>query len=52
MDMAIRHFRNVIEHTAPFTLKHLEVGPYFPVDFSPGDPIGFSHESDEFLKVP
>ena len=30
----------------------MEVGPYLPIDLFPGDAIGFSDVSYEFLKIP
>lgn len=32
--------------------KHSEVAPHLPVDFSPGNAVGFTDESDELFEVP
>ena len=50
--MAISHLRDVIERVAPLASEHLEIGPYFPVDLSPGDPVGFPDKCDKLLEVP
>ena len=52
MDMAISHLGNVVEIVASLTPKDLQVGPDFPIDFSPRDSIGFPNEGDKFLKIP
>ena len=50
--MAIAHLRDVVEGVTPLASEHLEIGPHFPVDLPPGDPVGFPDEGDELLEVP
>ena len=37
---------------APLTFENIEIRPDFPVDFSPGDSVGFSYECHKFLQIP
>jgi hypothetical protein len=52
MDVAIAHLGDVIENVAPLAPEDLKIGPNFPVDFSPGDPVGLSYEGDKLLEIP
>ena len=50
--MTITHLRDVVERVAPFASEYLEIGPHFPVDLPPGDPVGFPDKGDKLLEVP
>jgi len=50
--VTVAHFRNVVEDVAPVALEDVQVRPHFPVNLSPRDSVGFSHERHEFLEVP
>lgn len=52
MHLAVSHLRNMVVEVASLASEDLEIGPNFPVDFSPGNAIGLSNEGDELLKIP
>lgn len=52
MDITVTHFGDVVEHVAPIALENVEVGPNFPVDFPPRNPVGFSNKSYKLLEIP
>lgn len=42
----------MVEVITSLTPEHLEIGPHFPVDLSPGYSVGLPDEGDELLEVP
>mgnify|MGYP006154610629 CR=1 FL=1 len=42
----------MIINVASFASKNVKVGPYFPIDFTPGNSVCFSNESNKFLEIP
>ena len=52
MYMTVSQLRNMKIVGTPFTLEYVQIRPYLPVDFSPGNSVCFSHKSNEFLQVP
>lgn len=52
VDMAVAHFRDVVVLVASITLEDVKIRPDLPIYLSPGDPIGLSDKSYEFLEVP
>lgn len=52
MNVAVAHFCDVIVDVAPLTFENIEIAPYFPVYFTPGDSISFSHKSYKLLEIP
>ncbi len=52
MEATITHLSNWVILLTPVASDKIEIGPYLPINFFPADPVGFSDESYELLKVP
>ena len=52
MEPTEAHLRDRIELHATFALDQVQVGPNLPIDLFPGNTVGFSDKSYEFLKIP